>query len=145
LPKANRWRSRGRTAAAIAALAWARLVVAIMPFERWRSTLGYDAKEAAGRLAEARQLAAHVDWAGRLLPLRTRCLQHAMALSWILRRRGIGHQVVFAVRPAQLRGSADDLHAWVEMAGEKLIGDLPGPWVETLRIGRSLPGQSQRD
>jgi hypothetical protein len=34
-----------------------------------------------------------------------------------------------------MRGSEDDLHAWVEVNGNKVIGDLPGEWVETLRIG----------
>jgi len=34
-----------------------------------------------------------------------------------------------------MRGTADDLHAWVEVAGKTILGDLPGPWVETLRLG----------
>jgi hypothetical protein len=42
---------------------------------------------------------------------------------------------VIAVRAPEARGSDDDLHAWVEVAGETIIGDLPGPWVETLRLG----------
>jgi hypothetical protein len=58
-----------------------------------------------------------------------------MALSWILRRKRIGHCVVIAVRPAELRGTDDQLHAWVEVSGEIILGDLPGPWVETLRMG----------
>jgi hypothetical protein len=70
-----------------------------------------------------------------LLPVQTKCLPRAVALSWILRRRQIQHTLVFAVRPAGLRGSKDDLHAWVEVQGAKLIGDLPGPWLETLRLG----------
>jgi hypothetical protein len=61
-------------------------------------------------------------------------LPRAAALSWILRKRGIAHAVVFAVRPEQLRDSPDPLHAWVEIAGVRVIGDLPGPWVETLRL-----------
>lgn len=95
---------------------------------------------AAGRpsgpdLAEAKRIAAHVEWGARRLPFATKCLPRAMALSWMLRRRRVAHVVVFAVRPAHLRGSDDDLHAWVEVGGEKIIGDLPGPWLETLRIG----------
>ena len=58
-----------------------------------------------------------------------------MALSWMLRRRRINHALVFAVRPSHLRDSSDDLHAWVEVDGVKIIGDLPGPWLETLRLG----------
>jgi len=53
----------------------------------------------------------------------------------MLRRKRLAHTMVFAVRPARMRGSEDDLHAWVEVNGNKVIGDLPGEWVETLRIG----------
>jgi hypothetical protein len=80
-------------------------------------------------------LAAHVEWAARLLPFSTKCLPRAMALSWMLRSRRIDHFVVFAVRPPKLRESGDALHAWVEIGGERIIGDLPGPWLETLRLG----------
>jgi hypothetical protein len=59
-----------------------------------------------------------------------------MALSWALRRQRIGHAVVIAVRPDQYRRSTDALHAWIEVEGEKVIGDLPGPWVEMLRLGK---------
>jgi len=55
-------------------------------------------------------------------------------LSWMLRGRGIGHAFVFAVRPAGLRDDDDALHAWVEIDRAKILGDLPGPWVETLRL-----------
>ena len=121
---------------AIAALCLARLAVAILPFSRWRTSLGGTTNghsEDAGR--EARRFAAHLEWAARRLPLSFKCLPRAMALSWHLRSRRVAHCVVFAVRPADLRGSEDKLHAWVEVAGETIIGDLPGPWVETLRIG----------
>lgn len=133
----DRPRSRLRTVAAMAVLCGARLAVAALPFNRWRNTLGGKPGASLAEVtdADARRFAAHIDWAARLLPFSTKCLPRAMALSWILRSRGIGHCVVFAVRPAELRRSADDLHAWVEIAGEKILGDLPGPWVETLRLG----------
>lgn len=80
-------------------------------------------------------MAGDVEWAAGRLPLPTKCLPRAMALSWMLRRRRIGHAVVIAVRPSQLRQSPDALHAWVEVEGEKILGDLPGPWIETARLG----------
>jgi hypothetical protein len=86
-------------------------------------------------VADAHRFAAHVEWAARLLPFSTKCLPRAMALSWILRSMGIAHCVTFAVRPAEHGGSDDQLHAWVDVAGETIIGELPGPWVETLRLG----------
>ena len=58
-----------------------------------------------------------------------------MALSWILRTQGIAHSVVFAVRPEPQRTREDPLHAWVEVSGEPILGELPGPWIETLRLG----------
>lgn len=116
------------------ALSAARLVVAFAPFDRWSGTLGRSGGSAR-KLAEAQRLARQVDWAAHKLPFETRCLPRAIALSWLLRRRNIGHAVVFAVRPAEHRGKADALHAWVEIGGTKLIGELPGPWLQTLRLG----------
>lgn len=58
-----------------------------------------------------------------------------MALSWLLRWNGIGHCLIFAVRPASQRKTDDQLHAWVEVDGQTVIGELPGPWVETLQLG----------
>jgi hypothetical protein len=116
----------------MALLGRARLLVALVPFERWRDTLGY---AGPARPAEAQHLAKIIEWAATRLPFGTKCLARAMALSWLLRRKQLGHTVVIAVRAPEARGSDDDLHAWVEVAGETIIGDLPGPWVETLRLG----------
>jgi len=132
------WRSKRRTAAAMAMLCGARLLVAWVPFDRWRNTLGFPANDSdlgsSDTQPKARQLAADIEWAARRLPVSTKCLPRAMALSWMLRRQGIGHAVVIAVRPADLRELPDALHAWIEVGGAKIIGDLPGPWLETLRL-----------
>jgi hypothetical protein len=58
-----------------------------------------------------------------------------MALSWLLRKEGVHHVLVFAVRPVELRTPSDALHVWVEIEGVRVLGDLPGPWLETLRLG----------
>lgn len=132
----ERWKGRGGTATAITVLLVARLVVAILPFPRWRGTLGFSARLATSR-AEALRLASQVERAAVRLPVESKCLPKAVALSWMLRRRKIGHAVVFAVRPRQTRTGVDTLHAWVEVEGDRVIGDLPGPWLETLRLGSS--------
>lgn len=119
---------------AMALLSWARVLVAWLPFDRWRDSLGL-AEDKNGSPPEARLLVAAVERAAARLPFATKCLPRAMALSWMLRRQGISHAVAIAVRPERLRGSSDELHAWVEVEGTKLIGDLPGPWLETLRLG----------
>lgn len=132
----NRWKSWLRTAEAMLALGLARMAVAAFPFDRWRNSIGAASNsQDEADTDEARHSAWHVERAAQLSPFSTKCLPRAMALSWILRSRGIAHCVVFAVRPPALRGSDDQLHAWLEVAGETIMGDLPGPWVETLRIG----------
>lgn len=117
----------------MALLCRARLLIAWVPLERWRSTLGETRGDPAPDAAM--RLARQVDRGANWLPFATKCLPRAMALSWMLRRERIRHGVVIAVRPARLRDRDDALHAWVEVAGVRVIGDLPGPWVETLRLG----------
>lgn len=122
----------------MAALCRARLLIAFVPFRRWKSALGGDGRPAIktnSDLLVGERLARQVEGAAKRLPLETKCLPRAMVLSWMLRRRDIPHAIVFAVRPQQQRKSADTLHAWVEVAGLKVIGDLPGEWIETLRLG----------
>lgn len=118
----------------MAHLCWAQLLVSWLPFNRWRTSLGLDGDMQAGSVKRATCLAADVDWAARKLPFTIKCLPRAMALSWMLRRRRLLHTIVIAVRPPNLRLSSDDLHAWVEVDGQTILGELPGPWVETLRI-----------
>ena len=117
----------------MALLCRARLLIAWTPLERWRSTLGETRGDSAPDAAK--QLARQVDRGAGWLPFETKCLPRAIALSWMLRRERIRHGVVIAVRPPQARERGDALHAWVEVDGERVIGDLPGPWVETLRLG----------
>ena len=114
------------------ALCHARLLIALIPFRRWQGRLGFAGVDSG--LKDARRLAGMVNRAGERLPFETKCLPRAMALSWILRRHAIGHAVVIAVRPADRREEEDALHAWVEVANERILGDLPGPWIETLRL-----------
>jgi hypothetical protein len=136
LRRAEAWRLRLRTARAMAFLCQARLLIAWVPFERWRGSLGSGEQvHSDPGLVEARRLAAHVQRAADLLPFPTRCLPRAMALSWMLRREAIGHSTVIAVRPPDLRNAHDDLHAWVEVNGVTILGELPGPWVVMLRLG----------
>jgi hypothetical protein len=121
----------------MARLCRAELLVSLIPFRRWNKGLGCHVAtdNPSKRAAEARQLAADVEWAAKRLPFPTKCLPRAMALSWVLRRKRITHAVVVAVRPSKLRHEPDALHAWVEVDGEKVLGDLPGPWIETARLG----------
>lgn len=136
LPAMTRlWAGRLRTARAMLYLCAAQFAVHTVPFTRWRKTLGGKGRATSTGEREARTLAATVDWAAERLPFETKCLPRAMAFSWMLRRKAIAHSIVFAVRPPRLGDSPNALHAWVEVGRAKVIGDLPGPWVETLRLG----------
>ncbi|MET0179005.1 MAG: lasso peptide biosynthesis B2 protein [Novosphingobium sp.] len=126
------WQGRALTLEAMAWLILARALVARVPFARWRARLGTpDATsglgpgEAGPRLAvnlPARRLARAVDRAAGRVPGTTKCLPRAMALQWMLARRGLGGSLHLGVSPGDRRGGLDDLHAWVSRGGEVLIG-----------------------
>ena len=123
------WRARGATLEAMAWLVCARLLIARVPFGRWRPWLGRPAAPEPGdpllrldgNLARRRLARAVARAAGRL-PGESRCLPRAMALQWMLRRRAMGGVLHIGVLPGNARGSLDDLHAWVTRLGEVLIG-----------------------
>lgn len=138
LPNPDLWQRRGWTLQAMVMLGWARILVLAVPFRRWRGNLGLAASGGLPAVDDAAavsasRLAAQVDRAAGRLPFECKCLPRAMALSWMLRRNGIIHQVVIAIRPPQQRKAGDSLHAWVEVDGKIVLGDLPGPWHEIYR------------
>jgi len=148
LPTAKSWQRRFRTLRAMSLLCGARLTVAFVRFDRWRDSLGYEGNGSLAspqERADARQAAADVEWAAKRLPFATKCLPRAIALSWLLRGRSTAHSLVFAVRPADMRAAPDAIHAWVEVDGATILGDMPGPWLETLRLGeRTVRGAATR-
>jgi hypothetical protein len=60
-------------------------------------------------------IVAQVAVAGALFPGRARCLEQALALHSLLRRRGIPTTVYLGVRPHRFQA-----HAWVEYRGQPL-------------------------
>jgi hypothetical protein len=134
----DRARGRAGTVQAMVELTVARLLIALVPLKRWRESLGgagIPAAASARSLKRAIRIAHRVERAADRLPFSAACLPRAMVVSWTLRRERIGHTFVIAVRPAARRSEPDALHSWVEVDGNKVIGDLPGPWIETLRMG----------
>ncbi len=132
--RAETWRLRGRTLEAMGALCLAQAAVAWLPFSRWRGWLGLSGAALPDAAIEAQRLAQHIDRAAARLPFPTLCLPRAIALSRLLLRRSIPHQLVIAARPASQRGGADDLHAWVEAGRHIVLGEIAGPWLETGRF-----------
>ena len=125
----ERWRGRALTAEAVVLLGIARVLVTAVAFRRWRATLGKPVPAEPGNPAlqlernrDARRLARAVIRAARRLPGESRCLPQAMALAWMLGRRGFACTVVLGVLPGRRRGEIDDLHAWVICGGEIVIG-----------------------
>lgn len=81
-----------------------------------RSDRGAIGRERAERAARAIQRVA------RRLPLRTNCLDQALALTWVLRASGIQATLRFGVRRDDEALAA---HAWVEHDGQPLLDDAP--------------------
>jgi len=126
---AERWRGRALTVEAGILLATARALVAMVEFGRWRALLGRPLPAEPGdpaldlvRNRAARRLSRAVERGARWLPGNSRCLPQALALAWMLRRRGIACTLVLGVLSGARRGALNDLHAWVVCDGEIVIG-----------------------
>ena len=57
----------------------------------------------------------------RHVPFPAVCLPQAMALQWMLRRRGIGSRLIFGAR-RKANGTGLDFHAWLTVGGKCVIG-----------------------
>lgn len=139
------WRIHAQLAEAAMLLVLSRLLVDFVRFGRWRGVIGRVVPVGpANRFDEDRDevdqrdryLSRVVDRAASRLPFAYRCLPRAMALHWMLTRRGKRTTLVIGVLPGPRRGHLDDLHAWVEMNGEVLIGDNPEPYAILVRLQR---------
>ena len=115
-------------------LVGAQALIRIVPLGRWRGLLGLAGECLPHQQIEARRLAVHVERAACRLPWGALCLPQAMALSIMLKRRHIPHQLVIAIRPPGRRDDADALHAWVACGTTIVIGALDGPWHEVARM-----------
>ena len=129
-----RWRARGATLEAMILLLVARTLVARVPLRRWRARLGRRVMPQPGSAAmpldanlSARRLVRAVERGAARLPGDSLCLPRAMALHWLLARRGLGGVLHLGVRAGSRRGGLDDLHAWVTREGEVLIGASDEP------------------
>lgn len=137
-PMPPRWHWWLLVAEAGARLAAARMLVAAIPLHRWSGWLGQaggSPAQPAKADASARMLARAVRRGADRLPLDFKCLPRAVALHTMLRRRKLPSRLVIAAADPQVRGRADDLHAWVELGGEILIGETDQPFHPVVRYG----------
>ena len=136
----KRWHLTVAEAAALLVLV--RLLISGMRFGYWRRWLGPLVQHcAATEPSEAdRLLALAVVRAAVRLPGNYKCLPQAIALHWMLRRRRRPSDLVIATLPGERRGGQDQLHAWVEMGGAILIGELDRPYYPLSRFGGAREG-----
>lgn len=123
---------RFRTAEAIAELLLAQATIRIVPVRSWPIRFGLSDNAAGEPYSQI--LAYHVERGVRWLPFTNGCLPRAMALARMLKRRRIAHCLVIAAQPRSPRHSRRALHAWIEVNGTVVFGDLPGPWIPVLRL-----------
>ena len=146
-------------------LVLARLLVAHVPMRRWSSRLGMEAApaprpgtpsarpdqegragppEPAAGQAVSREVGRIVRKVARRLPFRTVCLPQAIAVQWMLRRRGIRSRLIFGVRRGTTPAAALQYHAWVNVGGDTVIGGgevrTYSPFPPIRRAGASARG-----
>lgn len=134
----GRFASRLLQAEAALLLCAARLLIEVVNFGRWRGLLGRtEPGRAGGRANEAdgappsradNHIARTVTRVADRLPTHFKCLPRAMAVHWMLARRGRRCALVLAILPGAERGTVDDLHAWVELGSDVLIGASDAPY-----------------
>ncbi len=114
--KAARWRERVLLLQAWLLLLAVDLALRIFPFRRVYEAAGRvrPAAIAAEAGTEAARLARLVNGAATLHLLPMGCLRRALALQWLLGRRGIPATLRFGV---QREGKALQAHAWLEVEG----------------------------
>jgi len=123
----------------MAALLVAWLLVAAVPFGRWRHRFGRilegpDPVNAADPAILKPLVDAHRRAVARF-PGELKCLPRAIALHWMLRRRGIASVLSIGALPLHGRGTIDDLHAWVTVNGIVHHGDTDENYAVLARLG----------
>jgi len=119
-------------------MAIAKGLVAWVPFAFWRASLGEVVERPAAMAGtpgpRLRSVVAAVRRAVARAPFPVKCLPQAMALQWMLRRRGLGSVLTVGTLPKAGRGTLDDLHAWVTVAGRICLGQSERGYVPVLHL-----------
>ena len=117
-------------------LAFARLLIKIVPFRLWRKTLGpvtnddlHPATDFTERqVKRAKDVGQMIRRVAKRQNFDAICFPQAIAGRWILKRRGIPSQIVLGSRrengdPANARASSTiALHAWLRVGDEVITG-----------------------
>ena len=117
----------------VEAMLWlllAHILIRHVALRFWRGSLGRVSSALSmhgdERLVESANLVVRSVLSGaRHLPFASVCLPRAMAVQWMLRRRGFSSSLIFGIAQGAQGGGLHDLHAWVEAGGKTVIGDNP--------------------
>jgi hypothetical protein len=118
-------RERRLALEALRHLAWAKILVQVLPFPRLARRLGKPQTETSRTITpQERAIAAEISWAvqavARHLPVGFVCLPQAVAAQAMLRRRGLSTTLYFGVAFDQNRKDALTAHAWLR-AGDRIV------------------------
>lgn len=109
---------------ALPLLVAARVALRLVPFRRLMALVSRPVRRAelqgADRLRARQAVRRGVFAARRYLPFSTTCLHRAIAVHWMLRRRGVGTTLYYGVN----RGEGEKLgaHAWVQDGEVGVVG-----------------------
>jgi len=132
----ERWRLGRLDLRCLAVLVWYRLLLALLRYRtinRWHAAPPDTPRES---VHYARQIAARVRYAARLVP-GARCLAQALAVRYLLARSGHRVEIMIGVAPAtETQQGPIRAHAWLECQGTTIaVGDDLGHFTPLLRIG----------
>lgn len=101
-------------------LAAASAMVRLLPFRRIVSLAQSPLRAPSGSTADLDRLRRAVEAWARRVPWRAVCIQCALALHLLLRRRGIGSELHYGIRNGADRPLS--AHVWLSVDGVTLIG-----------------------
>lgn len=122
------WGERLLLLEALLWLAWAKLLVHVVPFRYLAPRLGRAQTETPVTISAAeRAVAVEVSWAvqatARHVPLRFVCLPQAIAAKWMLRRRGLPSTLYLGVTPDKKSPELLSAHAWLRVGDKVVTGE----------------------
>jgi len=112
----------------VTGLAFARVLITLVPFRWWRKTLGPidgNAKPptkplSAKQIKQAGDIGRMIARLARHQKFEAVCFPQAITGRWVLRRRGIPSQIILGSRQHPEKGLA--LHAWLKVGDEVVTG-----------------------
>lgn len=128
---ARKLKHRAWVAEAAVLLLLAQALIRWVPLRWWRGSLGRPGAAVLAHETKFPGTAPQIEYDVRRavysacarLPVKLVCLPRAIAVQWMLRRRGLGSSLVIGVLPGtESKDGRHAFHAWVEREGRVLVG-----------------------